>query len=200
MRPERNTMSPIIWGMLFMLLAALGGALVISQASKSRTDLPILWQVPEFEFTERSSQPFGLDDMKGKISVVDFIFTNCQSICPTMSGEMAGLYEYYSESDLVQFVSISVDPARDTLETLNAYAESFGVDDDRWVFLRAPIEEVTRLCEDGFKLPAGDLPMGHSNRFVLVDQNGYIRSYHDSFDQNEIEELKANIRILARSN
>jgi len=98
----------------------------------------------------------------------------------------------------VQFVSISVDPDRDTLQVLREYAESWDVDDNRWVFLRAPIEDVIALMEGGFKLPAGELPMGHSNRFVLVDQNGVIRSYHDSFDDAALETLKNNMRELAR--
>ena len=189
---------PIIMGLILAAFMAIGGALVIYQANQSRSAIPELWPVPDFEFTERGGQQFGLTDMKGEINVVDFIFTNCEYVCPVMSARMAELYRYYSEYDFVRFVSISVDPARDTLETLRAYAESWGVDDDRWVFLRAPIEDVARLCEDGFKLPAQDLPGGHSNRFVLVDQNGVIRSYHDSFSEPELETLKNNIKELAK--
>ena len=189
---------PIIMGLILAVFMAIGGALVIYQANQSRSAIPELWTVPEFEFTERDGQPFGFADMKGKISVVDFIFTNCPDICPVMSARMSELYQLYAEYDFVRFVSVSVDPARDTLETLQAYAESWGVNDDRWVFLRAPLDDVVSLSEDGFKLPAQDLPMGHSNRFVLVDQNGVIRSYHDSFDEAALDALKNNIKELAR--
>lgn len=185
-------------GLILAVFMAIGGALVIYQANRSRSAIPELWTVPEFEFTERDGQPFGFVDMKGKISVVDFIFTNCPDICPVMSARMSELYQLYAEYDFVKFVSISVDPARDTLETLQAYADSWGVNDDRWVFLRAPLDDVVSLSEDGFKLPAQDLPMGHSNRFVLVDQNGVIRSYHDSFDDAALDALKNNIKELAR--
>jgi len=189
---------PILLGIILAAFMAIGGAMVIYQAEKSRSSIPELWTVPEFEFTERSGEAFGLDDMKGKINVVDFIFTNCPDICPVMSARMSELYRYYSEYDFVRFVSISVDPQRDTLETLRAYAGSWGADDDRWVFLRAPIDEVVRVMEGGFKLTALELPMGHSNRFVLVDKNGVIRSYHDSFDDADLEALKGNIKQLAK--
>jgi protein SCO1/2 len=188
----------LLWVIVLACIMAVGGALVIDRANKSRSEIPVLWEVPDFEFVESSGRPFGLGDIKGKINVVDFIFTNCPNICPVMSAEMAKLYRLYSESPIVQFVSISVDPARDTLEALREYAASWGVDDDRWIFLTGHIEEVVRLSEEGFKLPAGDLPMGHSNRFVLVDPDGMIRSYHDSFDDAALDALKANIKELAR--
>jgi protein SCO1/2 len=188
----------ILWVIILAGILAVGGALVIDRANKSRSEIPVLWAVPEFEFVDSGGQPFGLEDMKGKINVVDFFFTNCPNICPVMSARMSELYRLYSESPMVQFVSISVDPGRDTLEALRQYASAWGVDDSRWVFLRGPIEEVVELSEEGFKLPAGDLPMGHSNRFVLVDPDGMIRSYHDSFDDAALEALKANIKELAR--
>lgn len=187
----------IFWVIGLACTMAVGGALVIDRANKSRSEIPVLWEVPKFEFVESSGRPFGLEGMKGKINIVDFIFTNCPNICPVMSARMSELYELYSDSPIVQFVSISVDPERDTLEALRQYAAAWGVDDDRWLFLRAPIEDVVVLSEEGFKLQAGDLPMGHSNRFVLVDADGMIRSYHDSFDDASLEVLKANIKELA---
>jgi protein SCO1/2 len=194
---ERKFGLPIMLGMLLAIFLAAGGAIVIYQAEKSRTEIPELWEVPSFEYTERHGQPFGLKDMKGKINIVDFIFTNCRSVCPVMSARMSELYELYSPYDFIRFVSISVDPERDTPEVLKEYADSWGVDDDRWVFLRAPIEDVVRLSEEGFKLPLEDPPMGHSNRFVLVDQDGMIRSYHDSFDDVALEALKRNVKVLS---
>lgn len=199
MPQEGKTPATFIWVLVLIFILAIAGVFVINRANISRSAIPILWEVPEFEFVERSGQLFGLDEMKGKLNVVDFIFTSCPNICPVMSARMSELYELYSGFDIVQFVSISVDPERDTLETLGDYAKAWGVIDDRWVFLRAEIEDVIRLSEDGFKLPAENLPMGHSNRFVLVDQNGMIRSYHDSFDDAALEALKKNIRELARN-
>lgn len=189
----------LFWLIPMVTVLALLAALVITSAEKSHDKMPVLGKVPQFTFTERSGQPFGLDDMKGKISVVDFIFTNCRTVCPFMAETMLDLYDLYSNSDKVQLVSISVDPARDTLATLREYATDLGVTDNRWVFLHAALPDVVELMQGGFKLAAEDLPMGHPSHFILVDQLGQIRGYYSFDDEAEIQVLKENIRALARS-
>lgn len=196
---KTNIQFPVVMGLFMVVLLAVGGALVIDQANQSRASMPKLWQVPTFEFVDQNGKAFGAEDLKGKINVVDFIFTSCRDVCPVMTARMADLYRLYADYDFVRFVSISVDPQRDSLAVLREYAASLGVADKRWVFLRAPIEEVVRLMEEVFKLPADDLPEGHSSKFILVDQNGFIRSYYDSFDDRAIETLENNIRELARA-
>ncbi|MFC2150609.1 SCO family protein [Calditrichota bacterium] len=159
--------------------------------------LPDLGDVPRFMFTEHNGGVFGVQHLRGKISVVDFIFTNCPGICPTMTANMKELYEAYADSIHLQFVSISVDPDRDSLFVLQKYALAQRVYDDRWKFLRAPIEEVVKLSEDGFKLAADDLPGGHSNKFALVDEDGQIRAYHDG-TSNDLKPIRADIDMLLR--
>jgi protein SCO1/2 len=188
----------LFWLIPVVTVLALLAALVISSADSSRDSLPVLGEVPGFQFTERNGEPFGLAQMKGRINVVDFIFTNCRSVCPFMAEAMFELYEFYQNSDEVRFVSISVDPARDTLATLREYASDIGVGDDRWVFLHAPLDEVVALMEGGFMLAAENLPMGHPSHFVLVDQQGGIRGYYSFDDEAEQKLLKEHIRLLAR--
>jgi protein SCO1 len=189
----------ILSGIFLALILGLIGILVIGQAQKSRNSLPVLGEVPEFQSISQDGSPFGLANMKGKINVVDFIFTRCRSVCPLMTPNMAELYRQFNSSDKVQFVSITVDPEYDTLSMLSEYARNFGVNDKRWVFLWQPVENVVRLSEKGFMLPADDLPMGHSSKFVLVDQAGKIRAYYDGTDPNSIKKIVANIRALAKS-
>jgi protein SCO1/2 len=128
-------MRNIIYFTIVVIVLAVAAAFVINQAESSRQAIPVLGEVPDFTFTERSGVPFGLDNMKGRINVVDFIFTNCPGPCPMMSAVMSDLYHYYGKSDRIRFISISVDPLRDTLETLREYAKRFDVDDNGWVFV-----------------------------------------------------------------
>lgn len=169
---------------------------VIQKGHESQGTLPVLYELPDFTFTERQGVLFGKNDFLGKISIVDFIFTNCPGPCPFMSSKMAELYQAYSNTNKVQFVSISVDPNRDSLNVLKKYANRFGVNDERWVFLRAPMLEVINLYENGFKL-GGILPVDHSTKFILVDQNATIRGYYDCYDQISMKILKTHIRELA---
>lgn len=195
-----NASYPKLLVILVIAIVVLGlvATFVVSRAEKSREDMPVFGEVPDFEFTERSGKSFGSDDMLGTVNIVNFMFTRCKSICPTTSKHLAELYELYDDTDLVRIVSVSVDPDYDTLAALREYAERFGVDDDRWVFLRAPVEDVQWLSEEGFMLAADNLPGGHTAKFALVDARNRIRSYHNGLEPAAIEVLKQNVRVLAK--
>jgi protein SCO1/2 len=168
---------------------------VIDLADKSRSDLPTLGEVPVFSFTERNGMPFGNENMQGKINIVNFFFTTCRGPCPIMNARVAELYQKYSTTDKVRFVSISVDPVRDSLIVLRKYANDFGVTDDRWLFLRGELDEVHRVSEQGFML-AGDFPTIHSTKLILVDKDSRIRGYYDSFDEESLRLLTVHVREL----
>jgi len=179
-----------------LLVIALVGAYIIQKANKEHMALPVLGSVPKFTFTERSGEPFSEKDFIGKISVVDFIFTSCPGVCPVMADRMSHLYELYKDYPEVQFVSISVDPETDSLPVLRQYAIDHGVTDNRWLFLRGPVEKVAQVSEQGFKLAMGVLPAGHSSRFVLVDDKGQIRGYYSSDDDQSQLLLEHHIRAF----
>lgn len=160
--------------------------------------LPKLGPVPPFEFTEKSGQHFGLDQLKGKVSVVNFIFTNCEGPCPMMSSKMALLRNEFQNEGRVQFVSISVDPERDTLEALKEYAGRYQAEEGPWFFLRGPLDGVSNLLLNGFRLSSEELPVMHSTRFVLVDLDGEIRGYHDPLDPKGLTSLVKAINTLLR--
>ena len=162
---------------------------------QSNSELPVFAEVPEFNFIERSGLSFGNKNMQGNINIVNFFFTTCLGPCPIMNARVAELYKKYSTTDIVRFISISVDPSRDSLPVLNKYAEDFGVTDERWLFLRGELDEVHRVSEQGFML-AGDFPSIHSTKLVLVDRDMKIRGYYDSFDEESIRLLNVHVREL----
>jgi protein SCO1/2 len=182
---------------VLVCLMAVGGYAVVRQADRSRAEIMRIKQVPEFTFTDRSGMPFGLAEMKGKLNIVDFFFTNCRGPCPVMAIKMQELYAYFAHSDKVRIVSITVDPEVDTPEVLDEYARDLEVVDDRWLFLRSAPEEVSQLCEEGF-LVSGDLPGMHSTKFILVDQDGWIRGYYAHEDDASLDLLKQHVIQLAR--
>lgn len=198
--PERDPHPRLlIYTVSAMLVLAAMASLVVNQANRSRARLPVYNTLSDFQFVSAGNeQPFGLEQMKGKLNVVYFGFTNCKSVCPIMVENMFDLYDYYAEFPQVQFITISVDPDRDSFETLREYAREHRIVDDRWVFLKAPIEDVIELCEKQFMLPAESLPMGHTTKFILVDHLGQIRSYHEGLDSEAMIPLKDNIRQLAK--
>ncbi|MCF7805863.1 MAG: SCO family protein [Candidatus Marinimicrobia bacterium] len=196
MSSKRSLPVVFVWGFSIVLILAIVAWVVINQAHRSRADLPSYGDIPQFEFVNQDGDPFGTEEIMGEITVLDFIFTNCEGPCPIMSSKMSQLYTQYSNAEQLQFVSISVDPARDTLEALKAYGKRHGVNDDRWNFLRAPIDSVRKVSMDGFML-GGNFPMGHSTKFVLIDPKGEIRGYYNSLEDASIEALKSDIKVLA---
>ena len=185
-------------GLVIAAVLAVFATVVLRQADRSRADIPVIQEVPHFTFVNQDGEPYGSGNLIGKISVVDFIFTRCENACPIMAREMEALYSAYEGTDDVQFVSITVDPAHDTLEVLQAYAAAHGVTDKRWQFLHAPIDSVVWLSEEGFLLPAENLPMGHSPRFALVDREGYIRGYFNALEGKPMIAIKQQIKELLK--
>lgn len=181
-----------------VLLAALA-LLVVNRAQFSRQELPVYGVVPDFEFLDQEGQTFSREDMLGRINLVYFGFTRCKGPCPIIAKEMQGLYELYQGSELIQFVMVSVDPDYDSIPVLKAYADSLGADYQTWKFLRAPMDSVVWLCEEGFMLPAEGLPGNHTTKISVVDHEGRIRSYHDALNETHIDIMKQRIRELARS-
>ena len=197
---NENSSSPkaLIFGVLFVFLIAFSAGLVIKTARHSIADLEVYGRTPQFTLEDMNGDMFSSDEMRGKIWIVDFIFTNCPNACPIMSEQMSQLYKLYSHSDRVHFLSLSVDPTRDTKSALQRYAKDQGVNDTRWSFVRGELDKIIDISENGFSLAAENLPMGHSTKFILIDEKMQIRGYYDGLVPADIERLKLHVRELAR--
>jgi len=178
-----------------------GAAAAAATAASVQAALPVLGTLPNFTFTERSGRTVSSADLRGRVWVADFIFTNCPGICPILTQHMTRLDKALVAlgAEDVRLVSFTVDPKRDTPEALRDYASRFGADPDRWLFLTGPRDALYQLIKDGFRLAvaerseaeadSGEL-ITHSDRFVLVDEQGRIRAYH------RIEEPGALLRLV----
>jgi protein SCO1 len=98
----------------------------------------------------------------------------------------------------VRFVSISIDPKRDTPEVLAAYAQKFHADTSRWVFLTGPRETIQKLSRNVFLLGGVDDTLQHSTRFVLVDRKSRIRGFYDTSEPDSIPKLIGDIKSVLK--
>ena len=130
-----------------------------------------------------------------KITILSFVFTSCPDACPIMSENFSILQERFKDSDLIQFVSITVDPEYDSSDILEAFSEKYS-NNNNWYFLRGDINYISTLSEKGFFLSASLLPAGHSTRFVLIDKQKNIRKYYEGTDDAAIMELQNDIVFL----
>ena len=178
--------------------------------------------VPDFRLTERGGSAVTLADLRGKVWLANFIYTECTETCPLQSLQVQRLQKEFAGSADLRFVSITVDPGHDTPEVLRRYAERYGADPGRWLFLTGPKPAIYGLAKDGFKLGVSDgspaaqsgvpgWPLGpgpafashgsgglilHSSRFVLVDRQARIRAYHRTDDPDSLARLRENLRAL----
>jgi len=161
--------------------------------------------VPDFSLTERSGKPLTLRDLDGHVWVANFMYTSCKDTCPLQSAALAGFQAQWNPGQQVKFVSISVDPERDTPAVLSSYADRFGADPQRWFFLTGPKETIYQLAREGFRVSAApaetttgvdDNDFIHSARFVLVDGKARIRGYYPSNEPEALRQLGHDVRIL----
>lgn len=164
--------------------------------------LPTLGQVGEFSLLNEDSALVRRDALVGRITIADFIFTECAGACPMMSSQMSDLQKSLSDEPRVQFASFSVDPETDKPGVLTQYAKQYGAVKGKWMFLTGDKAQIYRLIRKDFHL-AVDSDTGdgggilHSQKFVLIDQTAAIRGYYDSDDSVAMSSLVVDAERLS---
>ena len=193
---DKSTLVWVVLGVIIIAIAGINLWSVFDTKPEALTET-VAVSVPDFSLTNQQGEPLGLSDMAGKIWIADFIFTNCPTICPAMTQEMARLQSEFV-ADPVYFVSFSVDPERDTPRVLSRYAAAYGADDRRWHFLTGDKTKIYQLAEQGFSLAAGHKgsEILHSPRFVLVKADGNIHDFYDSRSGPAMLRLRRDVKTL----
>lgn len=161
----------------------LAGCLLASDPKPS--PLADIGPAPRTALTDATGRPFDLASLRGKVVVVSFVYTTCAGVCPGTTQALARVRTALREAKLwghrVQFVSITLDPARDSPDVLRRYATLFRADDPAWHFLTGRPEEV-RAVIDGWGMWVKALPGGaldHPSRVFLLDARGRQREIYN---------------------
>ncbi len=178
-------------------------AVLLTLACHHQSDLPKLFPIPEAQLVSETGKPVRMSEMKGQVVVYDFIFTSCAGTCPMMTATMRRLTKKIPKDEPVRFVSISVDPIRDTPQVLQAYA-AHARNDPRWTFLTGDRQTIVDLSVKGFKLAAGDATsvpnesVLHSVKFVVADKQGVIRDYYAATNDDAVDHVAGVVGELLR--
>lgn len=136
----------------------------------------------------------------GKILVVNFFFTSCQTVCPIQTKNMKLLNKAYKKNDTsIRFISITVDPLNDSVPVLRAYANRQEPNHDKWIFGTGQKEAIYNYARNDLKLkfPEGDsTAFIHPEQFVLIDKYRNIRGYYNGLDSNDIRRCAEDIAYL----
>jgi protein SCO1/2 len=157
--------------------------------------------IPEVTLTAQNGKPFSTASYKGKVSLTDFFFASCQGICPRMTSQLTRVQNAFRDNADFKMVSYTVDPARDTAEFLQQYADQYKADTSQWKFVTGPKKQLYDLARYGYYLPVqagtGDSEdFIHSDQFILVDRKSRIRGYYDGTDSTAVDSLIADIKVL----
>jgi protein SCO1/2 len=206
--PRRGISGPrVLLAMLGLLVVASAIVLVVG-VSHDRKDpvLPDYGLVPAFDLVDQSGARFTPLAMAGHATVVNFIFTRCDVVCPISTGKMLEVQERTVDvGPRVQLVSFSVDPAHDTPEVLAAYGRDYHQDTARWRFVTGSIEVMRPLVEGAFMTALDDQGVDergvrtiwHGEKFLLIDRDLHIRGIYGT-DAAGLDRLIRHARYLGR--
>lgn len=157
--------------------------------------------VSDFNLINQNGKIITQDNYKNKIYVTDFFFTRCESICPIMTGNMAKIQEAFLNNDDVMILSLSVTPDIDSIPVLREYAIKKGVIDSKWNVTTGEKKHIYQLARKSYfaVVEQGDGGLQdfiHTPNFILVDKKKQIRGIYDGTDNDEIDKLIKDIRLL----
>jgi protein SCO1 len=211
--PPRRVAIPgrrLLVGLLVVFLAAVVPAVVLPTLMCRQPDpvLDVIGEVGAFALTDERGEPFTEAAFAGHVTIVSFLFTRCDTICPVTTMKMAVLQDKTFDARAnIKLASFSVDPGYDTPARLAEYAQRYKADPARWRFVTGPVEPMRKVVEGAFmnsmireqNAPSGAPQIAHSGHFLLVDGRGYIRGAYDSNDIQRLDQMIRDARYLART-
>ena len=134
-------------------------------------------RVPSFVLIDQHGRSLTEKELDGKVTVVDFFFTFCPGICPTLTKNMANVASSFPHDNRVLFLSHSVTPKHDTVEKLRQYAEEKNIVASNWHLLTGDRDVVYSLgrtvyfAEESLGKKKSPDEFLHTENFVLIDHS-----------------------------
>lgn len=181
--PQGNKLSFRWWhaALALLVLAVLG--LVIFVTLQPVQVLPRMTLAPGFSLMDQNGVRLTSEDMRGKMTLYNFTYTNCASPCPETGSAMRVMQETLETVDTgdipVRLVTISFDPERDDVAALQEWSAAHGADPSVWSVVTGPERNLKTIIGAGFSTYYAQNEDGSFTfdpAFVLVDGNGIIRT------------------------
>lgn len=176
----------------------------IEKGLKTNADSLNRHLVFDFSLTDQTGKTITRKDFEHSITVVDFFFTSCQGICPVMNSQMKRVYEKFKGNPEVQFISHTVNPEKDSVPVLAAYAKHYNADASQWHFVTGDKPQLYKLARKSYLISdtngnGGKEDFVHSQNFALIDKVGHIRGVYDGTDSVEVNRLMVELNVLLDS-
>ena len=152
----------------------------------------------DFNLTDQNGRPVSFKTFDKKIFVVDFFYTHCPTLCNQVNANMDSLATAWAKNKMVTFVSVTVDPQRDSEPVLSNYAKQFKPSPN-WLFLTGDTATIYTLARKGLlvdALQAGKDDFIYSNKLILIDSQKRIRGYYSGILTNDVSQLNDELKVL----
>ena len=168
--------------------------------------LPRMQLSPAFSLTDQNNERLTSEDLRGQFVIYNFTYTHCPAPCYNMNETIQEVQSRLGEIQLdgvdVTFVTISIDPGRDTPEVLNQYANSLNANTTHWKFASTPDKKnLKTIIGSGFETyyeDKGDGNFAIDPAFVLVDGWGIVRAeYRYSTEVSNADRILRHLGVLA---
>jgi len=186
---------------------------VITKEVDGKLVTDTVWhKTANFRLVNQLGDTVELYDIRGKAIVFDIFFTRCGSICPQLTKSMANLQQIFKrggntrsmvvDTSIVHFISLSIDPERDSVPVLKRYADKYGVNPDNWWMLTGDRDSIYQFIFQELKIDKLEkVPVSpefpHTGRFVLLDKNYVVRGRLEQA-YSGIQKDSASMQTLAR--
>ena len=186
--------------LLFIGFVAIMSFLIPGFTKKS---IPPIGEVKPFSFVNQDGKTINEGVFNNKVVAVEYFFTTCKGICPRMNNNLKKVYEAYKDEKDFLILSHTCDPATDSAAQLKRYADSLGVDNNRWMFLTGRKDSLYYMARFAYMIddPANNLQnidddFLHTQFIALVNKQGKVVKIYDALKQSELSEMQKEIRKL----
>lgn len=186
--------------LLFIGFVAIMSFLIPGFTEKS---IPPIGEVKPFSFVNQDGKTINESVFNNKVVAVEYFFTTCKGICPRMNNNLKKVYEAYKDEKDFLILSHTCDPATDSAAQLKRYADSLGVDTNRWMFLTGRKDSLYYMARFAYMIddPANNLQnidddFLHTQFIALVNKQGKVVKIYDALKQSELSEMQKEIRKL----
>jgi protein SCO1/2 len=203
-KKDKLTISAKISVITIITVFVLGSFWMLSNAF-TKNKLPVLGEpghiAGAFSFVNQDGKQINEKSVENKVTLVEFFFTSCPSICPRMSENLKDVYKEFKQDTGFMILSHTVDPERDSVSVLKKYAQRYNADTPGWEFLTGGKDALYKTASRDYLLAAADSGSSnfiHTQYLALLDRQRRIRGFYDGTNKESVSKLESDIKTLLK--
>ena len=194
------------WSIGLIIVMMLGGLLIyynyLQELLRQDDGRPAYYAAltTNLNAVEQSGEEVSLEQLKGKVYLLNYIFTRCPGQCIGVAEIMREHQREWGSHPLFHMVSVSLDPAHDSPEDLRAFTEKQDLQSDKWWFLTGDETEIRKYMAKYFKFTIREKKpeerngerdlFDHEGLIALVDHKARIRGVYSVYHEERGEEFR----------